>query len=170
MAGLCDTRFDGGSGVGGLSHNFWRKSRMKKGSGGKKEKAPSKGPIYVTLLVGSGMAQDSHQGYRGRRQPTLPSYKSPRTQLEPVKGCAHPAESDAWRAASSLRGAGAVLVCACVCVHDCMCAYCTNMLVCPHLCWHVYVLACICLFNTCVGWYICLCHTLAYMSCVIVVG
>lgn len=65
MAGLCDTRFDGSSGVGGLSHNFWRKSGMKKGSGGKKEKAPSKGPVYVTLLVGSGMAQDSHQGYRG---------------------------------------------------------------------------------------------------------
>lgn len=170
MAGLCDTRFDGGSGVGGLSHNFWRKSRMKKGSGGKKEKAPSKGLVYVTLLVGSGMAQDSHQGYRGRRQPTLPSYKSPWTQLEPVKGCAHPAESDAWQAASSLRGAGAVLVCACVCVHDCMCAYCANMLVCPHLCWHVYVLACICLFNTCVRWYICLCRMLAYMSCVIVMG
>lgn len=61
MAGLCDTRFDGGSGVGGLSHNFWRKSGTKKGSGGEKEK----GPVYVTLLVGSGMAQDSHQGYRG---------------------------------------------------------------------------------------------------------
>lgn len=65
MARLCDTRFDGGSGVGGLSHNFWRKSGMKKGSGGEKEMAPSKGPVYVTLLVRSGMAQDSHQGYRG---------------------------------------------------------------------------------------------------------
>lgn len=86
---------------------------------GKKEKAPSKGLVYVTLLVGSGMAQVSGQGCRGRGQPTqagpLLSYKSPWTQLEPVKGCAHPAESDAWRAARSLRGVGAVLVCDCVC-------------------------------------------------------
>lgn len=35
---------------GRLSHNFWRKSRMKKGSGGKKKKkAPSEGLVYVTL-------------------------------------------------------------------------------------------------------------------------
>lgn len=98
---------------------------MKKGSGGKKRKRlPPRDLLCVTLLVGSGMAQDSGQGYRGRGQPTqagpLPSYKSPRTQLEPVKGCAHPAESDAWRAASSLKGVGAVLVCACVCAIVCV--------------------------------------------------
>lgn len=87
----------------------------------KKEKASSKGLVCVTLLVGSGMAQDSHQACGGRGQPTLPSYKSPWTQLEPVKGCAHPAESDAWRAASSLRGGGgSASVCLCVCTIVCV--------------------------------------------------
>jgi hypothetical protein len=77
------------------------------------------------------------------RAGALLRYKSPSTQLEPVKGCAHPAESArAWQAARSLRGGrGRVLVCVCACV------FCANVLVCPCVC----VYTCLCLLYVCMG-------------------
>lgn len=73
-----------------------------------------------------GVAKGSGQGCSRRGQPTwagaLPCYKSPSTQLEPVKGCAHPAESaELGRQPAPHGGAGArELVCAYVCVHVCV--------------------------------------------------
>lgn len=107
-------------------------------------KKKGKGSLQGTCICDpvSSMAPRLWPGPRGRGQPTqaelLPSYKSPWTQLEPVKGCAHPAESGAWRAASSLRGVGALLVCACVCTTVCVPAV--------QICLYVLVraLACIC--------------------------
>ena len=78
------------------------------------------------------MGEGSGQGCNRRGQPTqagaLPSYKSPSTQLEPVKGCAHPAESTALGGQPApCRGWGRVIWCVpmCVPVHRC-----ANVLVC----------------------------------------
>lgn len=75
---------------------------MKTGAGGKEENAPFslKGACACDALWGVGGQRGwskTSQGCSRRGQPTrageLPCYKSPSTQLEPVKGCAHPAES-----------------------------------------------------------------------------
>lgn len=78
------------------------------------------------------MGEGSGQGCNRRGQPTqagaLPSYKSPSTQLEPVKGCAHPAESTALGGQPAPCGGwGRVIWCVPICVPVHRCA---NVLVC----------------------------------------
>lgn len=58
------------------------------------------------------------------RAGALLRYKSPSTQLEPVKGCAHPAESAGLGGQPAPQGVGASSgVCICVCLTMRMCLY-----------------------------------------------
>lgn len=104
---------------------------------------------------GWGAAEGSGQGCSRRGQPAragaLPRYKSPSTQLESVKGCAHPAESAALGGRPAphrgwdKRGGVCLRVCTCVCVPSCV-----NVLVCPCVCLCVPVCACLFCVYMCV--------------------
>lgn len=144
--------------VGGLRPNLsvpsvrpWRKARIK-ALLARRERPPSptKGPVCETWCEkdGAEVVEGSGQGCSRRGQPAqagaLPRYKSPSTQLGPVKGCAHPAESAALGGQPAPCGGwgerSGVCLCVCTCVHGPSCA---NVLAC--LC------ACVCpCFSMCI--------------------
>lgn len=97
------------------------------------------------------MAKGPDQSCSRKGQPTqsgaLPHYKSPSTQLEPVKGCAHPAESAVLgRQPAPLEGRGeraGVCLCMCTCVRVPYYATCLCVLM------HVSLWACLYLSYVC---------------------
>lgn len=121
------------------------------------------------------MGEGSGQGCNRRGQPTqagaMPSYKSPSTQLEPVKGCAHPAESTALGGQPAPCGGWGAsdLVCAYVCACASLCKR-----ACVSLCTCLYVPVCACLLSICMcvgvstGAWGSLCVQHACISCVFV--
>lgn len=130
----------------------WRKARIK-ALLARRERPPSptKGPVCETWCEkdGAEVVEGSGQGCSRRGQPAqagaLPRYKSPSTQLGPVKGCAHPAESAALGGQPApCGGVGRAIWGVPVCVHMCARAFlckraCVSLCVCLSLFLHVHV-------------------------------
>lgn len=101
--------------------------------------------------------EGSGQGCSRRGQPTragaLLCYKSPSTQLESVKGCAHPAESAALGGRPApRRGLEGERAGVCLCVRTCVRVPC---------CAHVLVSLCVCMYLF-VPILVCMCAGSAY--------